>query len=110
MTIVYRRLCVTEVSMVKAIGFSESFANASEQSSSLLHPCLLYTSFLDVHLSQLPAKLATEATGSSCHQHNLATKLSHHLLHIEDVYKRQIYDRYLLKSLIRILIGNEVNR
>ena len=31
MTIVYRRLCVTEFSMVKAIGFSESFANASEQ-------------------------------------------------------------------------------
>ena len=30
MTIVYRRLCVTEFSMVKAIGFSESFANASE--------------------------------------------------------------------------------
>ena len=38
--------------------------------------------FLDIHLSQLPAKLATNTTGSSCHQHNLATKLSHHLLHI----------------------------
>ena len=38
MTIVYRRLCVTEFSMVKAIGFSESFANASEQFLSLPHP------------------------------------------------------------------------
>ena len=38
---------------------------------------------LDVHLSQLPAKFATNTTGSSCHQHNLATELSHHLLHID---------------------------
>ena len=38
---------------------------------------------LDVHLSQLPAKLAANTTGSSCHQHNLATELGHHLLHID---------------------------
>ena len=38
---------------------------------------------LDVHLSQLPTKLTANATGSSCHQHNLATKLSHHFLHID---------------------------
>ena len=38
---------------------------------------------LDVHLSQLPTKFAANTTGSSCHQHNLTAKLSHHFLHID---------------------------
>ena len=42
-----------------------------------------HNQFPDVHLSQLPAKLATNTTGSSRDQHDLATELGHHFLHID---------------------------
>ena len=42
-----------------------------------------HNQFPDVHLSQLPAKLATNTTGSSRYQHDLATELGHHFLHID---------------------------